>query len=171
MLNFYSLQNYWKKKIFSWLTSYYLQDKLKLMNDEFKKQWYSINTFAYNELGKWRSKVDGKKIFKNSFFYWGILTCYSQSGYMCMVLIAVAARVVMVFILIMVRIVKFVWCSYLLQPGRLCLCGLHTVTGRIFKSVWCLYCYSQDNYVCILFLSVTAGAVMSVWYSTRGMGM
>jgi len=26
--------------------------KLKLMNHEFKKQRYSINTFAYNKLGK-----------------------------------------------------------------------------------------------------------------------
>jgi hypothetical protein len=140
------------------------------MNHEFKKQWYSKKTFAYNKLGKWRSEVDGKKI-KKCIFYWGILTCYIQSGYMCMVLIAVTVRVMMVPILITVRTVMFVWCSYFLQPRCLCLCGFHAVTSRIFKSVWCLSCYSQDNYVCIVFLPVTARAVMFVWYSTREMGM
>lgn len=90
---------------------------------------------------------------------------------MCMVLIAVTVRVVMVLIFITVRTVMFVWFSYLLQPGWLCLCGFHAVTGRIFKSAQCLYCNSLENYVCFVFLPVTAGAVMSVWYSTRGMGM
>ena len=140
------------------------------MNHEFKKQWYSINTFAYNKLGKWRSEVDGKKTFKNAFFYWGILTCYSQSGNMCMVLIAVTVRVVMVLVLFTVRKVRFVSCLYLLQPGWICLCGFNAVTGRIFKSVRCLYCYSQDIYICIVFFTCCSHSnfVCMVFYKRDG---
>jgi FtsH-binding integral membrane protein len=59
----------------------------------------------------------------------------------------------------------------LLELGQLCLYDVLT-------------CYSQDSYVCMMFVPVTARVVvsmvflpvtarvdMSVWYSTRGMGM
>jgi hypothetical protein len=60
------------------------------------------------------------------------------------------------------------WCVcvafLLLQAGYLILYCACTVTARKVM-------YSQDYYVCIVFLLVTARAVMSVWYSTGGMGM
>jgi hypothetical protein len=88
-----------------------------------------------------------------------------------MVLIAVTVRDVMVLILITVRTVMFVWCSYILQPGQLGLCVFMLLQAGYLSLYGVCPVNSQDNYVCIVFLPVTARAVMSVWYSTGGMGM
>lgn len=42
-----------------------------------------------------------------------VRTCYSQDSYVCMMFVPVTARAVV-----------SVWCSYLLQPERLCLYGI-----------------------------------------------